>query len=104
MEAGYMNVHVWALAVEQAQSFDVDKLAIAAVGTAFDAPEGVVTLQKNHHFSKYAKIGRVNAKGLFGIHHSLTLKMLYMLQLPLFFLFLGINGYQKRMDTSAITC
>jgi hypothetical protein len=24
MEAGYMNVNVWALAVEQAQSFDVE--------------------------------------------------------------------------------
>lgn len=72
MEAGYINVHVWALAVEQAQSFDVDKLSIAAVGTAFDAPEGVVTLQKNHHFSKYAKIGRVNAKGLFDVIYAPT--------------------------------
>jgi urea transport system substrate-binding protein len=60
-----MNVHVWALAVEQAQSFDID--SANAVGQAFDAPEGVVTLQRNHHFSKYAKIGRVNANGLFGM-------------------------------------
>jgi ABC-type branched-subunit amino acid transport system substrate-binding protein len=67
MEAAYMNVHVWALAVEQAQSFDVEKVSVSAVGQAYDAPEGVVAVQSNHHFSKYAKIGRVNAKGLFGM-------------------------------------
>jgi urea transport system substrate-binding protein len=70
MEAGYINVKVWALAVEQAQSFDVEKVSLSAIGQALDAPEGVVTVQKNHHYSKYAKIGRVNANGLFGMCYS----------------------------------
>jgi urea transport system substrate-binding protein len=92
MEAGYMNVNVWALAVEQAQSFDVEKVSFAAVGTAFDSPEGVVTLQENHHFSKYAKIGRVNAKGLFGMHRCLNRQMFFMRLLLLYFPFHGTNG------------
>ncbi|KAJ3318469.1 hypothetical protein HDV06_005899 [Boothiomyces sp. JEL0866] len=67
MEAAYINVMVWAQAVEQAESFDVDLVRNAAYGISFDAPEGIVTLQANHHFSKYARIGRFRPDGLFDI-------------------------------------
>ncbi|KAJ3315313.1 hypothetical protein HDV04_003706 [Boothiomyces sp. JEL0838] len=67
MEAAYINVKVWAQAVEQAESFDVDLVRNAAYGITFDAPEGIVTLQPNHHFSKYARIGRFRSDGLFDV-------------------------------------
>ncbi|KAI8903976.1 periplasmic binding protein domain-containing protein [Gorgonomyces haynaldii] len=67
MEAAYINVYIWATAVDKAQSFDVDLVRQAAYGVTFDAPEGTVTLQTNHHLSKYARIGQFRADGLLDI-------------------------------------
>jgi urea transport system substrate-binding protein len=67
MEAAYINVYVWAAAVERAQSFDVDRVRRASYGITFDAPEGVITMQNNHHISKYPRIGRFRADGLFDV-------------------------------------
>jgi urea transport system substrate-binding protein len=67
MEAAYINVYVWAAAVERAQSFDVDRVRRAAYGISFDAPEGVITMQSNHHISKYPRIGRFRTDGLFDV-------------------------------------
>jgi ABC-type branched-subunit amino acid transport system substrate-binding protein len=72
MEAAYINVHMWALAVEKAQSFDVDKVRQAAYGIVFDAPEGPVTMQSNHHISKYGRVGQFTAGGLFNVVWSGT--------------------------------
>jgi urea transport system substrate-binding protein len=67
MEAAYINVYVWAAAVERAQSFDVDRVRSASYGISFDAPQGVVTMQTNHHISKYPRIGRFRNDGLFDV-------------------------------------
>jgi urea transport system substrate-binding protein len=64
IEAGYNSVYVWKAAVEKAGSFDVPKVTAAASGVALETPEGTVTVDKNHHVYKTARIGKVNANGL----------------------------------------
>ena len=65
IEAAYVGVHLWAMAVEEAGTTDVDAVREAAKGLTFDAPEGPVTVSDwNQHISKTARIGVVNAEGL----------------------------------------
>lgn len=64
IEAGYNSVYIWKAAVEKAGSFDVSKVTTAAIGITLDTPEGSVTVNKNHHVSKTARIGKINAEGL----------------------------------------
>ena len=44
IEAGYVGVHLWAMAVEKAGSTDVEKVKAASKGLVFEAPEGKVTV------------------------------------------------------------
>jgi urea transport system substrate-binding protein len=65
IEAGYNSVYIWKAAVEKAKSFDVSKVIAAAAGLVLETPEGSVTVHPtNHHVSKTARIGMVNANGL----------------------------------------
>jgi len=73
MEAAYINVYNWAAAVENAQSFDADLSRSAAYNLLFDAPEGTVQLQSNHHLSKFVRLGRVNSDALFDIAFETTI-------------------------------
>ena len=52
------------MAVEKANSFDVDKVVEAIVGLTFEAPEGKVKVHENHHLYKYTRVGKINADGL----------------------------------------
>ena len=70
MESAYIMVHLWAKAVEKAQSLDTDKVREAMYGLWFDAPEGRVTMQTNHHITKQFALGKVNADGLFDIMYK----------------------------------
>lgn len=66
IEAAYLGVHLWAMAVEKAGSFDVDKVREAARGLEFKAPEGPVKIDdKNQHLWKIVRIGEVMADGQF---------------------------------------
>lgn len=69
MEAAYIMVYLWKQAVEKAATFeDLEKVRTAAYGQVIDAPEGPgVTMQTNHHISKYVRIGEVRDDGLFNI-------------------------------------
>ncbi len=68
MEAAYIMVHLWKQAVEKAGTADdLDKVKMAAYGQTFDAPEGKVTMNTNHHLSKYVRIGQVRDDGLFNV-------------------------------------
>jgi urea transport system substrate-binding protein len=67
MECAYNSVYLWKLAVEKAKSFDVDKVIAASPGIAFDAPEGMVTLEENHHVAKKVRVGRARSDGQFDI-------------------------------------
>jgi len=74
MEAGYISVNIWKQAVEKAGSAgsptDLEKVRTAAYGQAFDAPEGPVKMNNNHHISKTVRIGEVRDDGLFEIVFS----------------------------------
>jgi urea transport system substrate-binding protein len=69
MEAAYIMVYLWKQAVEKAGTFeDLEKVRNAAYGQVIDAPEGPgVTMEPNHHISKYVRIGEVRDDGLFNI-------------------------------------
>jgi urea transport system substrate-binding protein len=65
IEAGYNSVYIWKAAVEKAGSFDVPAVIEAARGISLETPEGTITVSDwNHHVSKTARIGKINAEGL----------------------------------------
>ncbi len=70
MEAAYIAVYLWKQAVETAKTTDLEPVRKAAIGQSFDAPEGKVTLENNHHISKVVRIGEVTADGQFKIVNS----------------------------------
>ncbi|MBW4513805.1 MAG: urea ABC transporter substrate-binding protein [Timaviella obliquedivisa GSE-PSE-MK23-08B] len=74
MEAGYISVNIWKQAVEKAggagSPTDLEKVRAAAYGQAFDAPEGPVKMNNNHHISKTVRIGEVRDDGQFEIVYS----------------------------------
>jgi urea transport system substrate-binding protein len=64
IEAGYLQVWLWAKSVEKAGTTAVEKVKAAARGLTFDAPEGKVTVDDvNQHISKTARIGVIGADG-----------------------------------------
>ena len=68
MVLSYDGVYLWKKAVEQAKSFDVEKVvAELEKGITFDGPGGLVTTQKNHHLTKNVYIGETKADGQFKI-------------------------------------
>lgn len=65
IEAAYNGVYIWAAAVEEAGSFEVDAVREAAAGLQLDTPGGPITVHDwNQHISKTARIGVVNEQGL----------------------------------------
>jgi urea transport system substrate-binding protein len=71
MEAAYIGVYIWKQAVEKAGGADdLDKVRMAALGQSFDAPEGKVTMENNHHLAKFVRIGEVGEDGLFKIAYE----------------------------------
>ncbi len=71
MNLSRVGVYLWKEAVEKAGSFDVDKVREALPGLKFNAPEGEVTMQANHHLINYVFIGETQANGQFKIIKSL---------------------------------
>jgi urea transport system substrate-binding protein len=67
MEAAYIMVYMWKMAVEKAKTTELEAVRKAALGLTFDAPEGKVTLENNHHLSKFVRIGEIGADGMFKI-------------------------------------
>ena len=64
IEAGYIQVHLWAEAVKKAGTTEVEAVKKAAAGITFDAPEGKVTIDgETQHIYKTARIGVVEASG-----------------------------------------
>ncbi len=71
MVLSYNGVYLWKKAVEQAKSFEVEKVVAALEkGISFDGPGGTVTSQKNHHVTKNVYIGETKADGQFKILKS----------------------------------
>jgi len=68
MECGYNAVYLWKLAAEKAKSIEVDKVLAASANLEFNAPEGLVRIDKsNHHVWKKVRVGRARADGQFDI-------------------------------------
>jgi urea transport system substrate-binding protein len=64
-QAGYEGPWIWKAAVEKAGSFDTDKVAKAEESgqISFDAPEGMVYLEPNHHLKTRLRIGEWRTDG-----------------------------------------
>ena len=72
MVLSYNGVYLWKQAVEEAKSFDVDKVrkVLESGKISFDGPGGTVTMQKNHHLTKNVYIGETTKDGQFKILKS----------------------------------
>lgn len=72
VEAAYFQVHVFARALERTNTMDPDILRSAALGSAFEAPQGRVSINPEcSHANLWARIGRANRSGQFDIVQSL---------------------------------
>jgi urea transport system substrate-binding protein len=68
MEATFLGFRMWAQAVTQAGTTDVNAVRQAMYGQRVKAPSGFeVLMNTNHHLSKPAMIGRLNATGTFDV-------------------------------------
>jgi urea transport system substrate-binding protein len=69
MEATYVGIHMWAQAVEQAGTTNVDAVRQAVAGQTFKAPTGfeIKMDEKNHHLHKPVVIGEIKEDGQFNI-------------------------------------
>jgi urea transport system substrate-binding protein len=69
MEATYVGIQMWAHAVEQAKTTDIDAVRQAIGGQVVKAPSGFdMTMDaKNHHLHKPVFIGEVRANGQFQV-------------------------------------
>ena len=68
MEATFIGFRMWAQAVAQAGTTDVNAVRQAMYGQRIKAPSGFeVVMNTNHHLSKPVMIGRVNSSGTFDV-------------------------------------
>ena len=68
MEATFIGFRMWAQAVTQAGTADVNAVRQAMYGQRIKAPSGFeVIMNTNHHLSKPAMIGRLNPMGTFDV-------------------------------------
>jgi urea transport system substrate-binding protein len=68
MEATFIGFRMWAQAVIQAGSTDVNAVRQAMYGQRLNAPSGFeVLMNTNHHLSKPAMIGKLNSSGTFDV-------------------------------------
>ena len=72
MVLSYVGVYLWKAAVEEAKSFDVDKVrkVLESGKISFAGPGGKVTFTKNHHLTKNVYIGETTKDGQFKILKS----------------------------------
>ena len=67
-EAAYFQVHMFARAMRQSGSDEVDRLLPYLLGSEFEAPQGRVRIDPtNHHTRLYPRIGRVGEDGRFAV-------------------------------------
>ncbi|MEB3830351.1 urea ABC transporter substrate-binding protein [Phormidium sp. CCY1219] len=67
IEAAYTQVYLWKQAVEKAGTFAVDAVREAAYDQTFEAPGGVVRIERNNHLWKPCRIGEILPNGQFKI-------------------------------------
>jgi ABC-type branched-subunit amino acid transport system substrate-binding protein len=68
VEASYFQLHLFAKALEQANTLDTEVLRAMVLGTTFDAPQGAVTINPTTgHTDLWTRIGCANGNGQFDI-------------------------------------
>ncbi len=67
MVAAYSMVHLWAQAVQAAETFDTAAVRAAVYEQTFQSPGGPVTMTSNHHVAQKTYVGQVREDGLFNI-------------------------------------
>jgi urea transport system substrate-binding protein len=68
MEATFIGFRMWAQAVAQAGTTDVNAVRQALYGQRIKAPSGFeVVMNTNHHLSKPVMIGKINSSGTFDV-------------------------------------
>jgi len=68
MEAGYIGVHLWAQAVNEAGTDDPSQVREALRDQTFDAPQGLVSVDpQNGHLWKTVRVARIREDGQFDI-------------------------------------
>jgi urea transport system substrate-binding protein len=68
MESTFIGFRIWAQAVVQAGTTDVDAVRQAMYGQRIKAPSGFeIVMNTNHHLSKPVMIGRINSSGTFDV-------------------------------------
>ena len=68
MEAAYFGVHLWAQAVTDAGTPEVNEVRRRLSGQSFDAPEGLIHVDgDNNHTWKRVRVGRIREDGQFDI-------------------------------------
>jgi branched-chain amino acid transport system substrate-binding protein len=71
VEAAYFQVHVFAKALEQANTLDTDVLRPMVLGSSFEAPQGEVAINpSSSHTDLWTRIGRANRAGQFDLLHQ----------------------------------
>lgn len=71
MEAAYFGVHLWAQAVKEAGTDDVNEVRKAIKKQSLRAPEGLVSIDfENNHTAKTVRVGRIREDGQFDIKWS----------------------------------
>jgi branched-chain amino acid transport system substrate-binding protein len=72
-EAAYFQVHLFARALEKANSLDTEQLRSAILGEDVDAPQGRISINPVcGHANLWNRIGRANRRGQFDILHEST--------------------------------
>ncbi len=68
LESAYFGVHIWAQTAEQAKTFDAKAIRKYVKNQAYNAPEGVVSIdQNNQHTWKIARIGKILSNSQYNI-------------------------------------
>lgn len=68
VEAAYFQVHIFARALEAANSMETDILRPMVLGSSLDAPQGRISIDAgNNHASLWTRIGRANRRGQFEV-------------------------------------
>jgi branched-chain amino acid transport system substrate-binding protein len=71
VEAAYFQVHVFARALQEADSMATEILRPMVLGSEFDAPQGRVSINPTtSHTNLWTRIGRANRRGQFDVEHA----------------------------------
>ncbi len=71
MQAAYTQVFLWKLAVEAAQTFDVETVRQSVYGQSLLTPAGKITMERNHHISTACRIAEVTSTGKLEIVYTI---------------------------------